>query len=54
MTKLVSRFVKDESGAAAIEYALIAGLIAVVIVGAATSVGTGITGKLTEVATALK
>ena len=40
MTKIVSRFLKDESGATAIEYGLIAALIAVVIVGAVTTVGT--------------
>lgn len=31
MTKFVSRFVKDESGATAIEYGLIAALVAVAI-----------------------
>jgi pilus assembly protein Flp/PilA len=40
MTKFVSRFVKDESGATAIEYGLIAALIAVVLVAALTSMGT--------------
>jgi pilus assembly protein Flp/PilA len=40
MTKFVSRFVQDESGATAIEYGLIAALIAVVIIGAVTTVGT--------------
>ena len=32
MTKIVSRFLKDESGATAIEYGLIAALIAVALV----------------------
>ena len=32
MNKLISRFVRDESGATAIEYGLIAALIAVVII----------------------
>ncbi len=32
MSKFVARFVKDESGATAIEYGLIAALIAVVII----------------------
>jgi pilus assembly protein Flp/PilA len=35
----VSRFLKDESGATAIEYGLIAALIAVAIIGALTTVG---------------
>lgn len=39
MTKFVSRFVKDESGATAIEYGLIAALIAVAIIGALSLVG---------------
>jgi pilus assembly protein Flp/PilA len=40
----MSRFVTNTSGATAIEYALIAGLIAIVIVAAVTSVGTMLTG----------
>lgn len=39
MTKFVSRFAKDESGATAIEYGLIAALIAVVIIGAVGALG---------------
>ena len=42
MTKLIARFRKSESGATAIEYGLIAALIAVVIIGATTSLGTTI------------
>jgi len=37
---LISRFVRDESGATAIEYGLIAALIAVVVITALTAVGT--------------
>jgi pilus assembly protein Flp/PilA len=40
MTKFVSRFLKDESGATAIEYGLIVALIAVVIITAVTTLGT--------------
>lgn len=40
MSKFVTRFLKDESGATAIEYGLIAALIAVVLVTAVTAVGT--------------
>lgn len=39
MKALVSRFLKDESGATAIEYGLIASLIAVAIIAAATALG---------------
>lgn len=40
MKNLFARFAKDESGATAIEYGLIAGLIAVAIITAATTLGT--------------
>lgn len=39
MTKLVSRFLKDESGATAIEYGLIAALISVALIAGASSLG---------------
>ncbi|TRO88312.1 Flp family type IVb pilin [Glycocaulis profundi] len=39
MKNLVSKFFKDESGATAIEYGLIAALIAVVIIVAVTALG---------------
>ncbi len=50
MNKLFARFMKDESGATAIEYGLIAGLIAVVIIAALTTLGTDIAGKFNAVA----
>ena len=40
MANLMKRFVKDESGATAIEYGLIAALVAVVIIGTLTTLGT--------------
>ncbi len=39
MKNLVARFVKDQSGATAIEYGLIAALIGVAIIGGATVLG---------------
>jgi pilus assembly protein Flp/PilA len=42
LIQFASRFIKDESGATAIEYGLIAALIALVIVTAVTSIGTKI------------
>ncbi|WP_426030504.1 Flp family type IVb pilin [Caulobacter sp. DWP3-1-3b2] len=39
MSKFVTRFVADESGATAIEYGLIVALIAVVIASVVTSLG---------------
>jgi len=50
MTSLVSRFLKDESGASAIEYGLISALIAVVIIGAVTSVGTKLSSQMSNIA----
>jgi len=54
MSNFVTRFVKDSSGATAIEYGLIAGLIAVVIITAVTTVGTNLKDKFTTIATALQ
>ena len=42
MTQFLNRFADDESGATAIEYGLIAALIAVVIITAVTTVGTNL------------
>ena len=53
MTKFVSRFINDESGATAIEYGLIAALIAVVIIGAVGLLGTNITTTFNRVANAI-
>ena len=52
MKKLIS-FLKEEDGVTAIEYGLIAALIAVVIIAATTAVGTGVRDTFTAVATAL-
>ncbi|MGN6285907.1 MAG: Flp family type IVb pilin [Afipia sp.] len=49
MTKLVARFVKDESGATAIEYALIAAGIALAIIAAVNGLGTTLSGKFTSI-----
>ena len=54
MNNLVSRFVKDESGATAIEYGLIAAGIAIAIITAVNGVGTALSVKFTSVSTALK
>ncbi|MGO9023522.1 MAG: Flp family type IVb pilin [Beijerinckiaceae bacterium] len=50
MKKQVIRFGKDKSGATAIEYGLIAGLIAVVIIGAVTTLGTSLSAKFNLIA----
>jgi pilus assembly protein Flp/PilA len=53
MNNLFTRFVRDESGATAIEYGLIAALIAVVIITVLQTVGTNLSTKLGSVATGL-
>jgi pilus assembly protein Flp/PilA len=53
MNKLISRFVRDESGATAIEYGLIAALIAVVIITALTTIGTKLTATFNSVSGSL-
>jgi pilus assembly protein Flp/PilA len=53
MVDLIGRFVRNESGATAIEYGLIAALISVVIITAVTLVGGNLTTVFNNVATAL-
>jgi pilus assembly protein Flp/PilA len=50
----VRNFLSDESGVTAIEYALIASLIAVAVIGAVTTVGTKVSTVFTEIGTTLK
>ncbi len=49
MSKFVTRFMKDESGATAIEYGLIAALVAVVLVVALGAMGTKLSGTFQTV-----
>ena len=51
---MIARFMKDESGATAIEYGLIAALIAVAAIAAMTAVGGGLVNTFTEVSTQLE
>jgi pilus assembly protein Flp/PilA len=53
MLKFLQTFVYDDDGVTAIEYGLIAALIAVVIVGAVTLVGTDLNAVFNAVAAAL-
>jgi pilus assembly protein Flp/PilA len=53
MKTLFNRFIKDESGATAIEYGLIAALIAVAVIGALQAVGTQLTGTFGRVSAGL-
>lgn len=53
MTNLIKRFTNDESGATAIEYGLIAGLIAVAIIVGAGNLGTALDTQFTELGTTI-
>lgn len=50
MSNRFARFVRDESGATAIEYGLIAALVAVAIISATTRMGTGLSSAFQKVA----
>ncbi len=52
MTKLLRRFLPCRRGVTAIEYALIASLIALVIVGAVGAAGTQLNSSFTHIASA--
>ena len=54
MQSLVRRFVRDDSGATAIEYGLIAAGIAVVIITAVQLVGTNLTTTFNSVANSVR
>ena len=53
MQNLMSRFIKDESGATAIEYGLIAALIAVALITGAMALGGQLNTKFNEISTAV-
>jgi pilus assembly protein Flp/PilA len=54
MKNLIARFVKDESGATAIEYGLIAAGISLAIIAVVNGVGTNLNTKFTSINTSLK
>ena len=53
MLTATTQFIRDEEGATAVEYGLMAALIAAVIITAVTSIGTNLTTTFNTVATAL-
>ena len=53
MTSHLSRFAKDESGATAIEYGLIAALVSVAIIAAVTSLGEQLSNTFESISSAL-
>jgi pilus assembly protein Flp/PilA len=54
MKNLVARFVKDQSGATAIEYGLIAAGISLAIIAVVNGLGTNLNTKFTSINTSLK
>ena len=53
LTTMLKQFIRDEDGVTAIEYGLIAALIAVVIIGSVQIVGTQFDATFTAIGTAL-
>ncbi len=53
MITTLARFVKDESGATAIEYGLIAALVSVAAIGALTALGGSLSNLFTTVSSAV-
>ena len=51
---LIKRFVRDASGATAIEYELIGSLLALVLVGVLINLGTALSSEFSEISTAMK
>ena len=54
MLSVCRRFIREDNGATAIEYALLASLIAVALIGILTALGTGLSSEFAEVSGALK
>ena len=50
MSQFVTRFLRDEAGATAIEYGLIAALISITIIAAANAIGGTVRGKFQDAA----
>jgi pilus assembly protein Flp/PilA len=53
-SRLLGRFLRDEGGTIAIEYAIVASGVSIVIVGTIATLGTAVKGFYTSVADALK
>ena len=54
MKNLIARFVKDESGATAIEYGLIAAGISIAIIAVVNGLGTTLSTKFSDISASLK
>ena len=54
MKNMIHKFFREEEGATAVEYGLMVALIAVVIIGAVTTLGTNLSSKFDSVATSVQ
>ena len=54
MRRFVARFAKDQTGATAIEYAVMVALLAVTMIAAVTALGTGLSTKFNNIGNSLK
>jgi pilus assembly protein Flp/PilA len=54
MKNMIHKFFREEEGATAVEYGLMVALIAVVIIGAVTTLGTNLSTKFDNVATSVQ
>jgi pilus assembly protein Flp/PilA len=54
MARMMLQFLRDETAATAIEYAIIAGGLSIVIAAAVQSIGSSLNGTFTSIATGLK
>jgi pilus assembly protein Flp/PilA len=54
MSKIVNKFLANQSGATAIEYALMTSLLAVVLIGVLTNLGNRLSTEFSEISGALK
>ncbi|GJL63026.1 Flp family type IVb pilin [Candidatus Nitrospira salsa] len=53
-TQAIMRFVQDDEGATALEYGLLAALIAAVIIGAVTTLGEVVSNTFNNIASSMK
>ncbi|MGH6923421.1 MAG: Flp family type IVb pilin [Propylenella sp.] len=54
MQRLIHSYAADETGASAVEYGLVATLIAVAIIGVLSTLGVNLVGKMNEVVDAIR
>jgi len=53
MTKFINKFIRSESGASAVEYGILVGVIALVVIVAATTLGTSLSSNFNDIANSL-